>query len=357
MNLRYLRYMECFCSSGQFSAYNLLKGRLAAVEQNDRPDLVVNSGLVRCDKCGRCFPVENGIMDALPDALSEFKCTETLKAGCMKQGIECRREESCKGNPDNASNAKRSEITARDEQAEVYHTYGYPLFGRNEQKLIRNFLKFTKNDVVVELGSGTGRISQEIIENGFCDYVSIDFSAQSIQLFKQKLDKKTRERVFFLVGDVCALPLKSGIADKIVSAQVFEHVPGREEQRRFLGELQRLLKSDGLAAMTVYNYNLKKRLDKKISRQGFHSGRIYYENFTYREMKSLISPFFNLRVLKGINCDYPFTRRLMPRTQEFMESVLAATPLGSYLGDILFIGLSLRARDPRIVQRTGQLQK
>src|SRR3972149_7706385 len=106
-------------------------------------------------------------------------------------------------------------------------------------------------------------------------------------------------------------------------------------------ELQRLVKTGGLAAMTVYNYNLKKRLDNKVSKQGFHGGKIYYENFTSKELKALFSPFFSLKVIKGINCYYPFARRFKVDTQEFIEPILAASPFGVYLGDILFVGLTL----------------
>ncbi len=346
MRLSYLKYLRCFCSSHQFTVYALENDRLAAVDPVEMQGSVVHSGVVRCDKCNRCFPIEEGVLDALPDAISDFYCTASQEARCMELNIDCRKNRVRKKAADKTFEAKRSEIQARDEQANVYHTYGYSLYGRNEQKLIRNFLEFSRDDVVIELGSGTGRISQEVIDGGFHDYISVDFSAQSIRLFMEKLDDRTKDRIFFVIGDVCALPLESKIADKIVSAQVFEHIPGKEEQRRFIDELQRLLKTDGLAAMTVYNYNIKKRFDNKISRQGFHNGRIYYENFTSGEMKALISPFFKLRIFKGINCYYPFARRLRARVQELIESILAATPFSAYLGDILFIGLTLRAGTP-----------
>lgn len=346
MRLSYLKYMKCFCSSRHFSVYAFENGALTAFNPVQSQDSIIHTGVIRCDNCSRCFPIEKGVLDALPDAISDFYCTEIQAVRCMELNINCRKNRVRKKAVEKAFEAKRSEIEARDEQAKVYHTYGYSFYGRNEQKLIRNFLKFSADDVVIELGSGTGRVSQEVIDGGFHDYISIDFSAQSIHLFMEKLDDKTKDRIFFVIGDVCALPLESNIADKIFSAQVFEHIPGREEQRRFIDELQRLLKTGGLAAMTVYNYNIKKRFDNKISRQGFHNGRIYYENFTSSELKALVAPFFNLRIFKGINCYYPLARRLSARVQESIEPILAATPFSYYLGDILFIGLTLPAEGP-----------
>lgn len=69
--------------------------------------------------------------------------------------------------------------------------------------------------------------------------------------------------------------------------------------------------------------------------------RYIMRNFTSKELKALFNPFFYLKVIKWINCYYPFATRFKVDTQEFIESILAASPFGVYLGDILFVGLTL----------------
>lgn len=234
---------------------------------------------------------------------------------------------------------KKNEIKARDKQADNYHLYGYWLHGQNEENTIKMNLNVNEDDVILELGCGTGRITKIIISENTSNYIAIDFSNKSLQLFQNDLDEEYKERILLMQADVCNLPIKNQISTKILSAQVLEHIPGVAEQNKYVREISRVLHPKGLAALTVYNYSFRKRLYKKDLKKGFHSGGIYFENFTKNEVKKLFEPYFNIQRIRGINCYFPFIRRLGTKSQRIIEKILSKSFLNSYLGEILFIGL------------------
>jgi len=168
----------------------------------------------------------------------------------------------------------------------------------------------------------------------------MDFSEASIRLLLEKLDERTKNRILFIKADACNLPLKSQISDKCVSAQVFEHIPGMQEQEKFIIELRRILKPSGIATMTVYNLNIRKKLQKAA--KGYHEGSIYFENFTKKEIKKVFERHFTIDQLFGINCYFPFFYKTGPSFQHFMEKILSKSPLNSFLGNILFLSLKSR---------------
>ena len=95
----------------------------------------------------------------------------------------------------------------------------------------------------------------------------------------------------------------------------------------------------GLAALTIYNYNILKRY-KKVSKKGFHGEGTYYENFTKSEIKKMFKPHFMIEKICCLNSYFPFASRFPVRMQQLAESILSRTALNSALGDIIFIGLS-----------------
>ncbi len=342
MRLSYLKYLKCFCNSEQFSVYKFENDSFKQLTTiNDEE--IIDIGLLQCNSCSRYYPIEEGILNMLPDNLFEKESDNFIKKYYHILPENYGRKENIVINKieetEETSINKKNEIKARDKQAEVYHTYGYWLYGLNEQKVFRGFLRPSPQDVIIELGCGTGRLTKEMIDGGFSEYIAIDFSEKSIRLLLDELDDETEKRILFIKGDVCNLPLKNQIADKALSAQVFEHIPGITEQLRFIKELQRVLDISGLAALTIYNYNILKRY-KKVSKKGFHGEGTYYENFTKSEIKKMFKPHFMIEKICCLNSYFPFASRFPVRMQQLAESILSRTALNSALGDIIFIGLS-----------------
>lgn len=343
MKLSYLKYLKCFCDSEQFSVYRFENDSFKQLTTiNDEE--IIDMGLLLCNSCHRYYPINDGILNMLPDNLFEKESDNFIKKYNYLLPEACRKRENIVVNKfevEETAINKKNEIKARNQQADIYYTYGYWLYGLNEQKVFRGFLKPSPQDIIIELGCGTGRLTKEMIDGGFSEYIAIDFSEKSIQLLLNELDldNETKNRILFIKGDVCSLPLKGKIADKVLSAQVFEHIPGAKEQLRFIKELQRVLSLNGLAALTIYNYNIVKKY-KKIPKKGFHGGGTYYENFTRKEVEKLFKPYFMIKKIYCLNSFFPFAKRFSVRIQQFVESILSKTALNSILGDIIFISLT-----------------
>ncbi len=344
MKSSYLKYLKCFCDSEQFSIYRFENDSFKQLTTiNDEE--IIDIGVLLCNSCHRYYPIDDGILNMMPDNLFEKESNNFIKKYYHLLPENCRKRENIVVNKFEVEEIvinKKNEIAARDKTADIYHTYGYWLYGLNEQKVFRGFLRPSPQDVIIELGCGTGRLTKEMIDGGFSEYIAIDFSEKSMRLLLDESDDEIKNRILFIKGDVCNLPLKSKIADKVLSAQVFEHIPGAEEQLRFIKELQRVLSLNGLAALTIYNYNIIKRFKKnhyQKNKKGFHSVGVYYENFTRREIKGHLKPYFNIKKIYCLNSYFPFARRFSVRMQQLAESILSRTVLNSILGDIIFVGL------------------
>ena len=118
---------------------------------------------------------------------------------------------------------QKKEIEARDSEAKQYEqryllSKGY-LFDWVEKMTVLNALNLQEEDVVLDIGCGTGRLSLEIAQR--CRKVyGLDFSTESIAVLNKKINEKGITNIKTFVGDVSELlPIKEKI-DKIVSVQV-----------------------------------------------------------------------------------------------------------------------------------------
>lgn len=336
MKLTYLKYLKCLCGFDKLSAYQIKDGK-SELLMNIYEE-VLETGLLVCDNCYRWYPIDEGILYMLPDNLSvsdngKFidKYHVVLPSKCKQNGIKVANTE------EKSIYHKRNEMETRDKQADIYHTYGDRFHWLNEEKHFIDYLQPSSKDIIIELGCGTGRITEKVISRGFSDYIGIDYSGKSLQLLSNKLDNEVKRKILLVKADICCLPLKSKIADIVLSAQVFEHIPGIKEQQIFIKEVQRVLNINGLAALTIYNYNIRKKLGR--IKKGFHVGKIYYEHFTSKEIKGLFDPCFEINRLHGINCYFPMITIFNNKARRFVESILVASNFNAHLGNILFLGL------------------
>lgn len=177
-------------------------------------------------------------------------------------------------------------------------------FSQTRNKPWEDF-KFLFEDIpaqaeVLDLGCGNGRFSEFLEE---ADYIGIDKS--------EKLIKKARKKypeADFKVGDGLDLPFKDNEFNFVISIAVVHHMPSKETRLQFFKEVKRVLKKDGEARITTWNYwggskkiyfkNLFQKITGKIGfRDVFvpwhdEDGNVitkrYYHFFTKKELKSLI---------------------------------------------------------------------
>jgi len=165
----------------------------------------------------------------------------------------------------------------------------------------QHFLEFIENDVkVLDLGCGNGRF-YELLKPKKVDYLGIDNSSSLLEKARENFpDAK------FKLGDMVDLDLSDGSFDAILSIASFHHIPSRKLRKKVVDEMYRVLKSDGVLIITVWNLfqwkylvNLVKAITSFILHFGFkyawndlwikwggHIQKRYYHAFLPKEFIS-----------------------------------------------------------------------
>lgn len=107
-----------------------------------------------------------------------------------------------------------------------------------------------KNDVVLDLGCGNGRLS-EVLD---CKYIGIDTSKKMIEIAKERYPDKE-----FLITNPLNFPFPDNHFDKIFCLAVFHHIPSKRLRQEFLKEIRRILKGELILTVWDLNDNEKAR--------------------------------------------------------------------------------------------------
>jgi len=172
---------------------------------------------------------------------------------------------------------------------------------------------------VLDVGCGEGRHSWEACKTANCLVYALDIEVGGLDKARymfQDMDKRgeSRGRWILIKGDTMSLPFKDATFDKIICAEVLEHIPDDQQSIR---ELVRVLKDDGIIAISVPTY-LPEAICWKLSRDyhdqpGGHI-RIYKTSelvaplrqnnlhlYATRHKHALHSIYWILRCLFGVN--------------------------------------------------------
>ena len=109
---------------------------------------------------------------------------------------------------------------------------------------------------VLDVGCGEGRHSWEACKRGNCLVYSLDIEdeklrkARGVFEFMDKQDE-ANGKWNLIKGNTISLPFKDAFFDKIICSEVLEHIP---EDRQSVEEMVRVLKNDGVIALSVPAY-------------------------------------------------------------------------------------------------------
>lgn len=238
-------------------------------EEDDGPDadrcrecheVEIETARLRCPECGDVFEVEQGI----PRLLYRLEGT----AGAED---------------------KHKEMRARDSQAQKYDSLAFlKLLSAVEIPMTMELLKPESSDLVVELGAGTGRLTARVAQSARFT-IAVDFSVESLSLSKRKC---RAGNVGWLQADINRLPLRDDVADKLLSCQVFEHLPGVSVRNMAIDESARILKPRGIFAISIYRDSWFWRLWGP--KEGYHAGGIYYCRLNNGEFQEMLNRQFTI---------------------------------------------------------------
>lgn len=113
------------------------------------------------------------------------------------------------------------------------------------------FAKYVKRtDVILDVGCGYGRTLNELHQEGFRNLIGVDFADGMIERGRQQfpqLDLRVKE------AEKIDLPDNS--VDAVILFAVLTCIWKNEEQERLIGEIQRVLKADGVIYVNDYLLN------------------------------------------------------------------------------------------------------
>jgi SAM-dependent methyltransferase len=159
----------------------------------------------------------------------------------------------------------------------------------NDQ-LVKENLGNLKDKIVLEIGCGTGRITEFISKN--CKKViAVDISEEMINEGQERLKNLTN--IDFVAGNGLNYPIEDNSVDFVFSYIVFQHMPNKKVVEENLKNAKRVLKEGGIAKIQVrglptsklnwfYGPSFTKReIEKLVKKVGFKILRADGENQRY----------------------------------------------------------------------------
>lgn len=133
--------------------------------------------------------------------------------------------------------------------AERFSSASGKLFEDLENEFISELLGPLRGRRVLDVATGTGRISVHLAQHG-AKVTALDLTPQMMAKAKQKA-RRARVHVDFVEGNALHLPFKDDSFDHVVSIR-FLHLLSKEDEQRALDEMVRVLKPGG---SLVIEYN------------------------------------------------------------------------------------------------------
>lgn len=160
-----------------------------------------------------------------------------------------------------------------------------PLWGEHRSRY-HFAATYIKDKRVLDIACGTGFGEQILIDAGAAAIVAADYSEEALATTSALRTPNTT----LLRTDGTRLPFGDGTFDVVTSFETVEHIP---EYGKFVAELRRVLKDDGVMIMSTPNAFYTRPINGKPVNP-FH----VFE-FTPDEFRSLLSPSFSRVELFG----------------------------------------------------------
>ncbi len=205
----------------KFDFSTILNGLICPVDQNKLVDL-------SCPKCGTNYTKIGRIHCLLPDIKDKGKQQEK----------------------------KRYDLLGRSRNLEDLDPIGrlYP------RKIMMNNLRVSsviksahinKNQLVLDVGCGSGHPSLAIIREKKVKVVGLDLSSGALEFFEEMaIGKRLENRVLLFQGDAENLPFDANLFDRVISFSSLEHVPHPD---KFIEECVRVCKFGGYVSACTPN--------------------------------------------------------------------------------------------------------
>lgn len=195
-------------------------------------------------------------------------------------------------------------------------------------KTIIQEMNINDNEAILDCGCGDGIYLTAINEMYHCNLHGFDMDIKNLFLAKKSLRNTS---VNLSRGNIYNLPYPDNYFDKIFCSEVLEHIP---DDAKAMGELNRVLKKEGLLIITVPNHNypllwnpinkLLEKLTGKHIKSGFWAGiwNMHLRLYTQSEIVSLVeNAGFEIRNKKALtHYSLPFNHIILHALKRVLNS-------------------------------------
>jgi|SRR5579871_4687924 len=131
---------------------------------------------------------------------------------------------------------------------------------------------------VLDVGCGSGRIGEFVLEAGATRYLGVDFSEPMIDLARQRLARFS-ERTSLVVADFLEVPIEDRF-DVVLGLGLFDYLP---EPHRFARRMFELCADEGCVVASFPTWSLLKGPVRKVRYEWIGDCPIF--NYTRRELE------------------------------------------------------------------------
>lgn len=130
----------------------------------------------------------------------------------------------------------------------IFESPGGKIISEREKNIIIKFLN-NSSKTVLEIGSGTGRISHHLIDSGY-HVIGLDLDPRNAEKIYSSITPQFKENFSLIIADGQHLPFKNSSFGSIVSFRVLKYFPDYELGIR---EMSRVVKSRGRLVLEISN--------------------------------------------------------------------------------------------------------
>lgn len=207
------------------------------------------------------------------------------------------------------------ETRAQDYDREYAQVHG-PTFPSVEIRLIRRALDLHSEDVVLDLGCGTGRITEALAPR--CKHVvAVDRSERSLAVLKERLKTRGLSNVTVIESDVRRDLAIDRPITKLVGVQLLQHIPSRADRSSVLHRAAEWMTTGAKSVIIDEMFGLVRKIrgrPQEIAR----SNALYFRTFTPHEMRETVIEA-GLKPLRLLGCGVLYWSRYKVFTKALVQ--------------------------------------
>ena len=130
--------------------------------------------------------------------------------------------------------------------------------------MLLGFAGAKEGDMVLDAGVGYGDEYTMRLLVRKITVIGVDFVLPLLKMFKVRCHTNGYDNAKIALSDICHLPFRSESFDKVISAQVIQHLPSPVSRNAAFLEISRVLKPDGIFVMETLNEYFLMRLASNL---------------------------------------------------------------------------------------------